>query len=194
MSRLAVLTFVLGGLWLLFFPGTALAFSGSFGNWNVQGDCYTPGQEPTICFNITYDEGSAPNQGIKKVEFTFPLGWDLSLESQHDALDAYDINDNSVAFWVGEGDPILPGPPSPQWWVCLDVVVPEGTSGPQTVLWSANGTDGATIGDEPINLDQCQSPPPSKPVPSLSEWGIILMSMIFAVAAIVFIRREKPMS
>ena len=81
------------------------------------------------------------------------------------------------------GEPIGAGS---TWWVCLDVTVPGGVSGPQTVQWDLDGTGLSEINGS-LNIGPCSSPT----IPTLSPWGLMLLSLILAVTAIQVMRRRR---
>lgn len=74
------------------------------------------------------------------------------------------------------------------WSVCLDVNVPAGVSGPQTVAWGLVGTQLSGMNGS-LTLGPCITA-----VPTLSQWGLIILSLILAVTAIQVMRRRRGTS
>ena len=173
--------------WVLCSPATGMAAAGfeTDVDLNITGDCYQPGQNPTICFSVT---NNSDGEGIDHLALIFPDSWLLTLSLKDTALQNQSISGNEASFSSsGEGDVIQSGN---SWQVCFIVDIPPDATGQQEVLWTLNGTTAGSSDNAIINLAECSSPP-NKTVPTMSQWGLFILAMIMALAAIQFIRTRE---
>jgi hypothetical protein len=67
------------------------------------------------------------------------------------------------------------------------------TATTNTATWTAYNLDGSVRNDETGDIDSATVNiiPPSTPIPTLSEWGMIIMSLLLAGSAVWMIRRRQ---